>query len=119
MKDIKGVYKYNQITGRGKFAKEGQLRMKDEEIVICIEGGMPAIISEKDFQAVQEKLQANKKIAESEEAKRPYLLTGVIFCGECGVSMQGVTRSNEKKVRPSTYRCSCRQNQKKCKNKGN
>lgn len=113
----KGVYKYNQITGRGKFAKEAQLRMKDEEIVIRIEGGMPAIISEEDFQAVQEKLQANKKMAGSEKAKRPYLLTGVIFCGECRASMQGVTRSNEKKVRPSTYRCSCRQNQKKCNNK--
>lgn len=113
----KGVYKYNQVTGRGKFAKEAQLRMKDEDIIIRIEGGMPAIISQEDFEVVQEKLQANKSMAGSEKAKRPYLLTGVIFCGECGASMQGVTRSNEKKVRPSTYRCSCRQNQKQCVNK--
>ncbi|MBU3811604.1 MAG: recombinase family protein [Candidatus Niameybacter stercoravium] len=113
----KGVYKYNQVTGRGKFAKEAQLRMKDEEIVIRIENGMPAIISEEDFQAVQEKLQANKSMAGSEKAKKPYLLTGVIFCGECGASMQGVTRSSEKKVRPSTYRCSCRQNKRNCNNK--
>ena len=113
----KGVYKYNQVTGRGKFAKEAKARMKDEDAVIRIEGGMPAIITEEDFETVQEKLRANKSMAGSEKAKKAYLLTGVIFCGECGASMQGVTRSNEKKVRPSTYRCSCRQNQRQCDNK--
>lgn len=56
--------------------------MKDEDVVIRIEGGMPAIISEEDFEAVQEKLRANKSMAGSESQEtlpshRSHLLWGV------------------------------------------
>lgn len=48
----------------------------------------PAIVSKEIFDEVQKRLQKNKYFAGGmATAKEPYLLTGKLFCGECGTEM--------------------------------
>lgn len=48
----------------------------------------PAIISKELFERVQQRLNKNKYFAGgAATAKEPYLLTGKLFCGECGTDM--------------------------------
>lgn len=112
-----GVYLFNQVTGRGKFARDVNLR-SGEDPLIRIEGGMPTIIQKEDFAKVQEMLKQNKRLAGSNKAKVQYLLTGVAFCGHCGSAMQGNSRrSGRNKTLYKSYRCGCRANKKMCNNK--
>ena len=87
-----GCYIFNkrqEKTVEGK--RNPTLKPKEEWIVI--EGGIPAIIDQETFDAVQEKLSRNKRkycvITGSFKAKETYLLSGLIFCGECGEAMHG------------------------------
>ena len=92
------------------------LKPKDEWIVI--EGGLPAIIDESTFEAVQAKLSRNKRKAGSFKAKETYLLSGLIFCGECGEAMHGNRHlDGRKKSNYSSYRCHGRENKRGCKNR--
>lgn len=77
---------------------------------ITIENGMPAIIDEAIFDKVQKKLVLNKrngsqrKAGKLEDAPR-YWLTGKLFCGECGSSMQGVSGTSKTGVKHYYYYC--------------
>ena len=85
---------------------------------IIIPGGMPRIISDKEFEEVQKLLANNKLQAGANKAKELYLLTGIIFCGHCGAAMQGNSRKcGRNKSEYKTYRCSNRANRKSCNNK--
>lgn len=79
----------------------------DHEGMIIVEHGCPAIISPELFQAVQKRLQENRLHGKRSIAKYRYLLSGLIFCGECTASMSGTrTRTRQKEIR-EYYRC-CR-----------
>lgn len=54
-----------------------------------VEGCATPIISRETFDAVQMRLNKNKRSAASALAKEPYLLQGKIFCGKCGCNMVG------------------------------
>lgn len=59
----------------------------------CSEGGMPAIVDEDLFARVRERLARNKRSGSRKEASDDeyrYWLTGKLYCGECGGTMQGV-----------------------------
>ncbi len=65
---------------------------------ILIPGGMPRIIDDETFQKVQTRLEANKrggkgaiKKLNPEIAIEDYWLTGKIYCGVCGSTVQGVS----------------------------
>ena len=97
-------------------------RLKPKEEWIVIEGGIPAIIDQETFDAVQEKLSRNKRkycvITGSFKAKETYLLSGLIFCGECGEAMHGNKHlDGRKKSNYSSYRCHGRENKRGCKNR--
>ena len=64
-------------------------KAKPEEEVIRIENGIPAIIDKQTFEKVQQKMIENKKRAGSFKAKHMYILSGMIFCGECRQPMFG------------------------------
>lgn len=49
----------------------------------------PAIVDEETFNRVQKRLAENRKYGARKNAKIGYLLTGKLFCGHCGSSMQG------------------------------
>lgn len=51
-------------------------------------------------------------------AKKPYLLTGLLYCTECGCKFSGNTRKNKQKgLEYTTYRCCGRTNKRTCKTK--
>jgi DNA invertase Pin-like site-specific DNA recombinase len=62
---------------------------------IVIEGGMPQLVSQETFDKVQARFAANKRKGPQlahgldDEGAPRYWLTGKLFCGECGHSMQG------------------------------
>lgn len=114
-----GVYIYVKDATKnptGKYVRHnGEY---DPESVIRIPGGMPQIISSEDFKKVQEKMKARQHKAAKFSAKQEYLLSGKIFCGECGSPFAG----NSRKPNPThplyvSYKCTRRnQREDKCKN---
>lgn len=56
---------------------------------ICVEGGVPAIVDKELFEAVQRKLEGNRKHPQKKRAKEEYLLTGKLYCGDKDVGMVG------------------------------
>lgn len=86
--------------------------------MIRIEGGIPAIISKEGFAAVQRKMSRNRKQPGFYKGKELYLLSGLIYCGECGHAMQGNSRiSGRSKERYISYRCGHKDRAKPCQNK--
>lgn len=68
---------------------------------ITVEGGMPQIVDEDTFDRAQRRLAENKRTgarrkasAQEQDAPR-YWLTGKLYCGECGGSMQGVSGTSK------------------------
>ncbi len=79
---------------------------------------MPAIINKKTFEKVQQKMIENKKRAGSFKAKHMYILSGIIFCGECGEPMFGNFRKGGRHKLPyASYRCGNRKSHRGCCNK--
>ena len=78
---------------------------------VRVVGGVPAIISEEVFYAVQRKLQEGLN---SEGAKRKsnsdYLLTGKLYCGECGSPMVGYAGTSRNGTLHYYYTCKSRGN---------
>ena len=56
---------------------------------ICVEGGVPAIVDKELFEAVQRKLEGNRKHPQKKRAKEEYLLTGKLYCGDTDIGMVG------------------------------
>ena len=113
-----GVYIYvkdSTKNSKGKYVRHGEY---EPEAVIRIPGGIPAIISEEEFQLVQAKMKERQHKAAKFSAKQEYLLSGKIYCGECGSPYAG----NSRRPRPGhpmyvSYKCTRRnQRDKHCKN---
>jgi len=76
-----------------------------------IPGATPRIIDEETFQAVQKILKRNRELS-SRNAKRPYLLSGYVFCARCGRRYQGYVKKwkdNGKPHEQRYYRCGASQ----------
>ena len=78
---------------------------------IVIPDGMPALIDAATFDRVQERLRLNqrfgsqrKQVSMTDEAPR-FWLTGKLFCGECGSSMQGISGTSKTKAKHYYYGC--------------
>lgn len=56
---------------------------------IVIENGIPAIIDKELFETVQRRLSKTASAPARGKAKVDYLLSGKLFCGHCGASMNG------------------------------
>ena len=73
---------------------------------IRVEDGIPPIIDKHTFYTAQRRINAQKNGSYSRRnlgrpAKRRYLLSGLIFCGECGSSMNGET--TKKRYKSGNY----------------
>ena len=93
-----GIYTWNKATPKfrsasGKLSKNGH-KKKPIEQQIRIDGGCPAIISKKDFEAVQELLTSRSQGRATTKSKRLYVLggLGLLKCGVCGRHMVGRPR---------------------------
>lgn len=106
-----GTYIYNKAVAKDADGKRKSHKCKSEEEIVKVEGGLPAIISKKDFESVQKIMVKNKEIHNTFNAKEVYLLSGLIFCGECGSKMVGnvsYRKSENEKQKYIMYRCNNR-----------
>ena len=78
-----------------------------------INGGMPRIVDDDTFQRVQERLNGNKRGGKG-ALKRlqpeidiidDYWLTGHVYCGLCGASMQGISGTSKNLAKYQYYSC--------------
>ena len=96
----------------------GVYRYKGHEIA----GGMPAIVDEDTFNRAQARFAQNKRdgsrraneISDSDAPR--YWLSGKLFCGHCGDSMQGVSGTSKTGAKYLYYYCKS-QRQHKCRKK--
>ena len=119
-----GTYVFNRSSSKDCDGQRNNHNSKDNEHVIRIPDGVPAIVSKDVFEKVQEKMKLNKRQPGAYKAKEVYLLSGLIVCGEClkrenrEYSMMGNSMySGRDKLKLVTYRCSNRERTKECDNK--
>lgn len=108
----KGVFLFNRHAKRNSQNRRNGHKYKDESEIIRIEDGNPAIVSKE----LWERANASRKMAArySSNAKTIYLLSGLLYCGECGSKMHG----NHRKYGENgynTYKCNKQGNQLACK----
>lgn len=82
-----GNYTFNKTARKEGLPRNMHGKVSDD--FIRVEDSIPAIISEAEFMAVQEKREKNKHRSAAYTAKENYLLSGKIFCGCCGSAMAG------------------------------
>ncbi len=95
----------NNSTTWGK-----QIKNPESKVIIA-KGNHKAIISEKDFEAVQKKLDSNRRGAANRKGCLQYVLTGILICGKCGHRYTGhkncISRTLPKKYK-RYYKCGAR-----------
>lgn len=91
-----GTLIYDKIASRTPDGKMNRRKFKDE--YIRVEGGCPQLISPEDFERVSDKLKGNQHRARP-QAVENYILSGKLYCGECGHRMSG----ERHKVRDTSY----------------
>ncbi len=114
-----GLYTYNLVSpkydGSGKVKRYARA---EGDNLIQIPNAVPAIIDKTMFGEIQTRMAARRHKAGTFNAKENYLLSGKIFCGECGAPYTG----NKRKASGNhplyiSYRCSKRNGKNKfCKN---
>lgn len=107
----KGVYIFNKRDKRSRDNTRNSRKFKDESEIIRIEGGCPAIVSAELWDRANTARRLSAKTTTS--AKTPYLLTGLIYCGECGCKMHGNRRKGGENGY-STYKCNKKSNKLTC-----
>ena len=75
---------------------------------VCVEGGIPAIISTELFDRVQARLKHNYSARAKAKATTDYLLTTKVFCGHCGSPMIGESGTSRHGTTYHYYKCACR-----------
>lgn len=79
----------------------GEYRYQD----VVIPGGVPAIIPEELFEAVQARVQSNKHAPARTKAEVDYLLSCKLFCGHCGTMMVGESGTSKTGAIHYYYKC--------------
>ena len=110
-----GVYFYSKEDYDGFRGKRNYHRKRDKSRMIRIENGVPAIIDKETWIKAQEKLENNRTLNRINKNGRFYLLTGLLFCGECGSPMSGHMQSNNQGNRYYYYKCNKKARTHKCK----
>lgn len=104
----KGVYVYNRSSAADPYTKKRNSHLENlPEDMIVIRGGVPAIVSEEDFDKVQEILEKRKlRYRGIKKNQEQYLLTGKILCGVCGCNYVGNRKKSSGNRAPNiSYRC--------------
>lgn len=101
-----GMYVFNRASAKNSVGKRNTHLYKDDEDIIFVEGGCPQIVDPATFAKVQDILTANKHAGRRNTARECYMLSGKVYCRECGRSMVGNMRhSGSSKALYVTYRC--------------
>ena len=101
------------ILGRNVPFPDGRRNSHRAEIpegCTVVENAHPAIIEKDLFEKVAAKMKINRRRTGAHSAKHVYLLSGFLFCGECGSSYVGsITHKGHSDYTKRYYRCSKRQ----------
>lgn len=97
-----GTFVFNR-TIRKTGGKRNNHQSKPDEDIIRVENGIPAIITRELWNEVGRKMNGNKRARAANSAKETYLLSGLIFCGECNGGMYGQRKFSGRNK--SKYRC--------------
>jgi site-specific DNA recombinase len=110
-----GVYTYSRSAAKDVNGKRNGNAYKSDDDIIKVEGVIQAIISKEDFEKVQQCMKIRKHKVAKYRAKRTYLLSGKVYCGECGFAYTGNCRP-ERKHHPEykSYRCSNKTKRPRC-----
>lgn len=101
-----GTYVYNKSSSKDMFNRRNTHKYKDAESIIKIPNGCPQLVDIETFNAVQMRIEENKKSGGQYNAKHRYLLSGLVICGYCGKKMTGNRRyGGRNKSLSVTYRC--------------
>lgn len=101
-----GTYIYNKSTSKFGDGTRNSHQYKNDDEVIVIDGGCPQLIDKETFAKVQKRIVGNRHRGAKVNAKHRYLLTGKVFCKECGKAMVGNARfCGRGKNLYITYRC--------------
>ena len=118
-----GTYVFNRSAAKDPEGRRNSHACKEESSIIRIPGGIPAIVDEETFRKAQEKSRLNQRMAGGYKAKQHYLLSGLIFCGECleregkDILMMGNAKhAGSGKNLHVTYRCGQRHRTHTCDN---
>jgi len=114
-----GTYIYNRAISKNIMGKRNNHERKSDADIIKTENAFPAIIKKDLFWGVQNKMDKNKKQTARYKSRVVYLLSGLVFCGECEAAMVGNSgsyKTQEGSVRYSYYECNKRNRQKECDN---
>lgn len=104
-----GMYVYNRCSAKTSVGTRNTHLYKEDEDIIFVEGGCPQIVDTEIYEKVQAILTEHKHTGGRANAKENYLLSGKVFCRECGRSMVGNARySGRNKLLYVTYRCPSR-----------
>lgn len=108
-----GIYTWNvrQVKFFGKWAGGKPNPRKVE-----IPGIIPPIIDMDTWERVRKRVSDSKRNGRN-SAKRTYLLSGLIVCGECGTKYVGRTSTNKKGYQSAHYHCGNKYRTRTCKAK--
>ena len=84
---------------------------------VIVPGGIPAIITEKQFERVEERMRKNKKAPARFKANAEYLLSTRLFCGTCGTMMVGECGTSRNGSMYYYYKCGKSKRKKGCSRK--
>lgn len=110
-------------TSKGKRFTVGSLEriLKNKKYIgiytfdnVEVLNGMPAIVGKEVFEKAQEIMKKNKRQSGRMKAPVLYLLTGKIFCGECGSAMRGDSGTSHTGKIYNYYKCSDRKTSGTC-----
>ncbi len=99
-----GEYIYNRLAYRARGVPYNSHQTRSESEIIRIPNGMPRIIDDDTFQAVQVLLDSRKRRHGTPVTQKAYLLSGVLRCAECGTVYCG-SHQIRHGVYNSYYKC--------------
>lgn len=82
-----GIYVFNRCSAKDCNGRRNTHLYKDNEDIIAIDGGCPQIINKETYDKVQKRITENKHTGGKHIAKEIYLLSGKVFCADCGRTM--------------------------------
>ena len=101
-----GMYVFNRSSAKNAEGTRNTHLYKDNDEIIFIENGCPKIVDQDVYEKVQKRMTDNKHNGGRHNAKQNYLLSGKVYCKECGRAMVGNTRNcGRNKAQYITYRC--------------
>ena len=111
-----GTYVYSKEDYDG-FAKKRNYhrKKKDKKDMIYIKNGVPAILDQDTWDKAQLRIEKYKHLPRNIANSRYYILTGLLFCAECGSPMSGNKLKNSYGTIYYYYKCNNRVRTRTCK----